>query len=187
MSSDFIPQKDYKLILFNKEQKEIIKRIKKYVLRNRRNLRNLRNYKKCRNCRNDITQSYITKILNKFDYGFAFFRSEILKINNSLKNIPCAFACIQIYDNITLYLLLIYSIHNNDNDNDIDIDIDKNICADNLDEKILNEIINYAKKNNYKKILLESDEKLVKFYEKYGFICDRIVWDDMHFMIKYIE
>lgn len=32
MSGDFIPQKDYKLIEFTREQKDIVKRIKNSVL-----------------------------------------------------------------------------------------------------------------------------------------------------------
>lgn len=65
MSGDFIPQKDYKLSEFTKEQKDIVKRIKEHSNRN---------------CRKAIDASYITKTLNDFDYGLAYFRSEILHL-----------------------------------------------------------------------------------------------------------
>ena len=156
MKSDFIPQKDYNLIKFDKQQKDIIKRVKEYSFRN---------------CRNDIEQSYLTKILNSFDYGFVYFRTEILKINNVKKIRPCAFACVQDYGNNTLYLLVICSIYNNDN----------------LGIKIMNEVIEFAKNNGYIKIILECDEKLIKFYQKFDFIDEKIVDDEMHFMIKNIE
>jgi hypothetical protein len=37
MSSDFIPHKDYKLVSFTIEEKDIVKRIKVYANRNCRN------------------------------------------------------------------------------------------------------------------------------------------------------
>jgi len=155
MKSDFIAQKDYNLIKFNKEQKDIIKRVKEYAFRN---------------CRTEILQTYITKTLNMFDYGFAYFRTEILTINKSVKNRPCAFACVQDFGNNTLYLLLVCSIHNNDD----------------LGTKILNEVILFAQTNGYNKITLEFDEKLINFYEKFNFTDEKIIEDEMHYMIKII-
>jgi hypothetical protein len=155
MKSDFIAQKDYNLIKFNKEQKDIIKRVKDYSFRN---------------CRTEILQTYITKVLNTFDFGFVYFRTEILIINKSVKNRPCAFACVQDFGNNTLYLSLICAIQNNDD----------------LGTKILNEVILFAEANGYNKIVLECDEKLINFYKKFDFVDEKIVDDDMHYMIKNI-
>ena len=143
MSSNYIPQKD------------IIKRVKEYAFRN---------------CRTDIQQSYITMTLNMFDFGFAYFRTEILTKNKSVKNRPCAFACVQNEGNNTLYLLLICSIHNNDD----------------LGTKILNEVISFAQANSYNKITLECDKKLIIFYEKFNFTDEKIIEDEMHYMVKII-
>lgn len=52
---------------------------------------------------------------------------------------------------------------------------------------ILNEVFIYAKENNFSKISLESSEKNIKFYEKFGFIDKKIICDDMHYMIKIFE
>lgn len=64
------------------------------------------------------------------------------------------------------------------------------ICAihnnDNIGIKILNEVILFAQTNGYNKITLECDEKLVKFYEKFNFIDEKIIEDEMHYMIKII-
>lgn len=89
MSGYFIPHKDYKLISFIKEKKDIVKRIKEYANRN---------------CRKIIQKSFIIKSLNELDYSFAYFRTEILKINQSVKYRPCAFACVKKQDDETLNL-----------------------------------------------------------------------------------
>jgi hypothetical protein len=117
MAEDFIAKDDYKLINFTKEDISIIKRIKDYAKRN---------------CRKEIETSYITKTLNNFDYGFSFFRTEILNKDNTEKNRPCAFACVK-------------------NDNDADEKKSLNIiliCAiknkDKLGSKILKKILEYV-------------------------------------------
>ena len=156
MINDFIPQKDYNLIKFTKDNKDIIKKVKKYSMWN---------------CRKEIEISYITKILSEFDYGIAYFRTEMLKINRSNKNRPCAFAYMQHQENKTLYILLICAIHNNDN----------------LGTKILNEIFLYAHENSYNKIALECDEKNKTFYEKFDFLSVSMNDDDMFIMKKNIE
>lgn len=97
---DIIPHKDYKIIEFTKDDKDVIKRIKTYSIRN---------------CRKEITTKYITLTLNNFDYGISYFRTEILIKDKSVKIRPCAFACLKYQENNILYLLLICSIHNNDN------------------------------------------------------------------------
>ena len=153
MNSDFIPQKDYKLIEFTKEQKDIVKRIKEYSNRN---------------CRKAIEVSYITKILNNFDYGIAYFRMEILKINNTVKNRPCAFVCMKKENNNILSLLSICSIQN----------------MDRLGTKILNNVFCYAKENNFTKILLECDEKNKNFYSKFDFKDNGMSNDELFIMVK---
>ena len=55
--------------------------------------------------------------------------------------------------------MLICSIHNNDN----------------LGIQIMNEVIEYAKNNGFIKIILECDEKLIKFYQKFDFIDEKII------------
>ena len=50
----------------------------------------------------------------------------------------------------------------------------------------MNEVIKYAYTNGFIKINLECDEKLVKFYKKFDFDDEKIVDDNMHFMIKNI-
>jgi hypothetical protein len=71
MNSYFLPEKDYALIEFTTKETEIIKRVKEYSKRN---------------CRNEIQSSYITKALDVFDYGLAYFKTEIL-IANKIKKI----------------------------------------------------------------------------------------------------
>lgn len=154
--NNYIPKKDYNLIKFSKEEKKIVKRIKEYAFRN---------------CRKEIEQSYITKTLNIFDYGFAFFRTKILTINKLTKTRPCAFACIQNLGNNTLYLLLICSVRN----------------IDDLGTKIMNEVIKYARENKYIKITLECNEKNMNFYEKFEFINEKITNNEIHYMIKTIN
>ena len=70
MADDFIAKDDYKYINFTKKDIEIIKRIKEYSKRN---------------CRKEIETSYITHTLNTFDYGFSFFRTEILNKDKTEK------------------------------------------------------------------------------------------------------
>lgn len=154
--SDFIPSKDYKLVDFTKKDTETIKRIKDYSVRN---------------CRKLINKSYITQTLDNFDYGLAYFRSERLKINNSIKNRPCAFACVKYEENDILYLSLIYSIQNNDS----------------LGTKILNEVFSFAKHKGSKLISLECDETNINFYKKFNFIEKGLNKDDMMTMTKYIN
>ena len=151
MKSNFIPFKDYSLIQFTKDNNDIVKRIKEYSLRN---------------CRKEIETSYITKTLNIFDYGIAYFRTELLQINNIKKHRPCAFVCVQKQDTDTLYLLLICSIHNNDK----------------LGPSLMNEIISYAVNNGYKKMVLECEEKRINFYENFNFKKIQKTHDDMFFM-----
>lgn len=156
MNSDFIPFKDYKLVNFTKKETDTLKRIKDYSLRN---------------CRNKINKSYITQTLNNFDYGIAYFRSEKLKINNTMKNRPCAFACVKYEENDILYLSLVCSIQNNDN----------------LGTKILNEVFNFAKQKGYKFISFECDETNVDFYKKFNFIEKGLNNDELMTMMKHIE
>ncbi len=80
MADDFTAKNDYKLTNFTKDDAVIIKRIKEYSKRN---------------CRKEIETSYITYTLNNFDYGFSYFRTEILNKDKTEKNRPCAFACIK--------------------------------------------------------------------------------------------
>jgi hypothetical protein len=155
MADDFIAKDDYKYINFTKKDVDIIKRIKDYSKRN---------------CRKEIETSYITHTLNNFDYGFSFFRTEILNKDKTEKNRPCAFACVRIEykaENI-LYLILICSIKNKDN----------------LGSQILNKVIDYAKNNNITKIRLECSKTVIKFYEKYNFIENGILEKNMISMIK---
>lgn len=84
---------------------------------------------------------------------------------------PCAFGCIQNQTNEILYLLLICSVKNEDN----------------LGTKIMEQIILYAKNNGHLKITLECDEKNISFYEKFGFVNEGIINNDMNYMIKKIN
>jgi hypothetical protein len=151
--NEIIPVKDYKLVEFTKDDKDIIKRIKEYSIRN---------------CRKEISTKYITSTLNNFDYGISYFRTEILKKTNSIKNRPCAFACVKYQENDKLCLLLICSIQNDDK----------------LGTQILNEVFSFAKNKGFAKITLECDEKNVKFYSKFNFNEDGNTSDDMVSMTK---
>ena len=147
MSSDFIPHKDYKLISFTKDEKNIVKRIKEYANRN---------------CRTE----FITKSLNELDYGFAYFRTEILKFDQSVKIRPCAFACVKKQDDEALTLLLICTIQN----------------MDKLGTKLLNNVFEYAKENKFIKIFLECNESNIAFYTKFDFINE-----ELFIMVKYVQ
>lgn len=120
--NEFIPLKDYKLITFTKDDIENIKRIKTYSKRN---------------CRNKIETTYITQVLKNFDFGIAYFRTEILN-NNVSKIRPCAFACIKFQENGNLFLLLICALKNDDK----------------LGTNILNELFIFAKKIDIIRLLL---------------------------------
>ena len=151
MSSDFIPHKDYKLVSFTKEKKDIVKRIKEYANRN---------------CRKVIQKS-----LNELDYGFAYFRTEILNSDQSVKNRPCAFACVKKEKNNILNLLLICTIQN----------------MDKLGTKLLNNVFEYAKENKFIKILLECNESNIDFYTKFDFINEGFTNDNLFIMVKHIH
>ncbi len=155
MNTYFIAEKDYKLVEFTKEQKDIVKRVKEYSNRN---------------CRNAIEKSFITKTLNNFDYGLAYFRTEILKANSLIKERPCAFACIKKQDNDTLILMLICAIQN----------------TEKIGTKILNNVFDYAKNNKFIKILLECNEKNKSFYKKFDFKDEVLIDNDLFIMTKYI-
>lgn len=156
MISDFIPHKDYKLVSFTKEEKDIVKRIKEYANGN---------------CRKVIQKSFITKSLNELDYGFAYFRTEILNIDQSVKNHPCAFACIKKQDDEVLNLLLICTIQN----------------MDKLGTKLLKDVFEYAKENKFIKILLECNESNIDFYTKFDFINEGFTNDNLFIMVKHIH
>jgi hypothetical protein len=152
--NEFIPLKDYKLITFTKDDIENIKRIKTYSKRN---------------CRNKIETTYITQVLKNFDFGIAYFRTEILN-NNVSKIRPCAFACIKFQENGNLFLLLICALKNDDK----------------LGTNILNELFIFAKKNRYNKITLECNKDNVNFYKKFNFIEDIILNNNLISMTKNI-
>jgi len=152
MSSDFIPHKDYKLISFTKEEKNIVKRIKEYANRN---------------CRTE----FITKSLNELDYGFAYFRTEILKFDQSVKIRPCAFVCVKKQDDEALTLLLICTIQN----------------MDKLGTKLLNNVFEYAKENKFIKIFLECNESNIAFYTKFDFINEGYISEELFIMVKYVQ
>jgi hypothetical protein len=156
MNSDFIPYKDYKYMEFVKNEKDTIKRIKTYSIRN---------------CRKEIQTEYITKTLLNFDYGFSYFRTEQLKINNEKKVRPCAFACLSKIDNTKVILLLICAIK----------------TMDKLGTKLLNDVIKFCIKNNFESIILECVENNREFYEKNGFIFKKIVNDELLLMEKKIK
>jgi hypothetical protein len=156
MSSDFIPYKDYKLVSFTKEEKNIVKRVKEYANRN---------------CRKIIQKSFITKSLNELDYGFAYFRTEILKSDQSVKYRPCAFACVKKEKNNILNLLLICTIQN----------------MDKLGTKLLKDVFEYAKENKFIKILLECNESNIDFYTKFDFINEGYISEEMFIMVKHIQ
>ena len=156
MSHNYIAKNDYKFVNFTINDKDIIKRIKEYAKRN---------------CREIITTSYITTTLKNFDYGFSYFRTEILIKDNLEKNRPCAFACIKNIDTFTIYIMLICSIKNNDN----------------LGTKILENIFTYAKNNSYTVVRLECEKSLIKFYKKHDFIELEKLEDDMIVMSKTIN
>ena len=105
----------------------------------------------------------------------ALYGTEILNIDKSEKNRPCAFACIQIIDkkdeekkNNTLFLMLICSIKNSENFG--------SILLDKIDE--------YAKNKNFKYIRLECSKNVMKFYEKHNFIENGKLENNMISMIK---
>lgn len=156
MSSDFIPYKDYKLVSFTKEEKNIVKRVKEYANRN---------------CRKVIQKSFITKSLNELDYGFAYFRTEILKSDQSVKYRPCAFACVKKEKNNILNLLLICTIQN----------------MDKLGTKLLKDVFEYARENKFIKILLECNESNSAFYTKFDFINEGYISEEMLIMVKHIQ
>lgn len=156
MSSDFIPYKDYKLVSFTKEEKNIVKRVKEYANRN---------------CRKVIQKSFITKSLNELDYGFAYFRTEILKSDQSVKYRPCAFACVKKQDDEALTLLLICTIQN----------------MDKLGTKLLKDVFEYARENKFIKILLECNESNSAFYTKFDFINQGYISEEMLIMVKHIQ
>jgi len=152
--NDYIPLRDYKLVKFTKDDIENIKRIKSYSNRN---------------CRNKIETSYITQVLKNFDFGIAYFRTEILK-NNIIKYRPCVFACIKFQENGQLFLSLICAVKNDDK----------------LGTKILNELFIFAKYKGYNKITLECDKNKVNFYKKFEFIEDIKLDDKLISMTKNI-
>lgn len=159
MADDFTAKKDYKLTTFTKNDAIIIKRIKEYSKRN---------------CRKQIETSYITNVLNNFDFGYSFFRTEILNKDNTEKNRPCAFACIKYNEknnNKTIFLMLICSIKN----------------MDNLGSNILFNIFEHAKNKDFKYIRLECNRSVINFYKKHKFIEIEKLENDMISMIKTIE
>lgn len=153
---DYIPKTDYKLIDFTNKSIDEIKRIKTYAKRN---------------CRFDINQQYITSALTNFDFGFAFFRTEILKKTKESKNRPCAFICIREQNNNELFIILVCSIEN----------------TDKLGTKLINKVIEFAKNKGYIQISLESNLKNKSFYEKFDFFdTENLLIDNMYNMTKYI-
>ena len=93
-----------------------------------------------------------------------------MKINRSVKNRPCAFACMKIEKNNVLTLMLICTIQN----------IDK------LGTKILNNVFEYSKNHQFTKLLLECDENNKKFYSKFDFIDEGMISDELFIMAKYL-
>lgn len=87
--------------------------------------------------------AYVTSSLQKVDIGFSFYE----------KNIPIAFICSDVVNDKKLHISIICSIKNNNN----------------LGSRLLNKLFEYAKNNHYKLITLECDDKLEKFYKKFGF------------------
>jgi hypothetical protein len=153
--NDYEALMDYKLIEFAKINIDIVKRIKDYSIRN---------------CRKIISSKYITYTLHNFDYGLAYFRTEILNKTNEHKNRPCAFACVKFVDE-NLFLLLICSVKNNDH----------------LGTKILQEVFNLAKRKGIYKILLECNSDNVNFYKKFNFIEEDTNNEKIIQMIKYLN
>ena len=118
-----------------------------------------------------VGTEFITKSLNELDYGFAYFRTEILKSDQSVKYRPCAFACVKKEKNNILNLLLICTIQN----------------MDKLGTKLLNNVFEYAKENKFIKILLECNESNIIFnYTKFDFINEGFTNDNLFIMVKNI-
>lgn len=81
---------EYRIIEFNKRDKELIEILKKYSKIN---------------CRNELDYGYISKSLDKTDVGFSFYD----------KYKPLAFICVKIIDNSELHVSIICSIKNTNN------------------------------------------------------------------------
>lgn len=129
--------------------------------KNNKNLLNvLKKYHKI-NCRNELDAGYVEISLNKSDIGFSFYDKEI----------PIAFVCIKKENETKLHIMLICSIKNNNN----------------LGSKLLKKVFEYAKKNGYKMITLECDNKLVNFYKKFNFNVFKKLEMDFVDMVKIIE
>jgi len=152
--NNFIPLTDYILFDFTKNNTEIVKRIKEYSIRN---------------CRKHIKTQYITNTLNNFNYGYVYYRTEI--INNINKSRPCAFVCFSFVDNKTIHIDLICSIKTNDK----------------LGSNLLNKVFKYANDNYYNKITLNCDISNIEFYKKYGFITENNKNNNNILMVKIID
>ena len=102
----------------------------------------LKKYSKI-NCRNELDTGYISASLAKTDVGFYFYNNDK----------PLAFICVQVMREERLHIILICSVQN----------------TDKLGSRLLNIISEYAQREKYKSITLECDNKLEKFYKKFGF------------------
>ena len=115
---------NYQLIEFDKNDNEILKRIKKYGYRN---------------CRKYIRRQWINDNLKNCDKGFAYFNVELIetkdengKIIITEKYRPCAFLCLTFNDKNHIYLSLIGGLH----------------TTEHLGTKLINEAFNYSINNS---------------------------------------
>ncbi len=139
--------KNYQHVTFDKQNKDIINRIKKYGYRN---------------CKKDIIRTWITESIKNFDIGFAYFNTEIIETKNNEGNIvttekyrPCAYLIIEKISNVKVHLSLLCSLS----------------TTEHLGTKLLDMLFKYCNDNNYKTISLDSiNAKTTRFYTNKGFI-----------------
>lgn len=137
---------NYKLIEFNKNENDILKKIKKYGYRN---------------CKKDISRNWIKMSLENCDKGFVYFNTEIIETKNENNEIiktnkyrPCAYLCLIENKKNFIHLSLVCSLY----------------TEEHLGTKLINEAIKYSLNNGYKYITLDSiSEKTTKYYLKKGF------------------
>lgn len=137
---------NYQLIEFDKNDEEIIIKIKKYGYRN---------------CKKIIKRQWIKESLENCDKGFVYFNNEIIETKDENGNIiitnkfrPCAFLCLTFNSKENIHLSLVCSLY----------------TTEHLGTKLIEESFNYSLKNGYKFMSLDSiTDTTTKFYLKKGF------------------